>query len=63
MSRIDTKMRVARSLFRAIGTESGQTRHRFAGIVLGEGGGTTPRPWVGDRSASASRDLDGEDRA
>jgi hypothetical protein len=37
-----------------IGTELAQTRHDFAGIVIGVGGGTTPRPYrVGAETASA----------
>jgi hypothetical protein len=48
---------------RAIGTDATQTWHRSAVIVLGEGGGTTPRPWVGDaESAAASRGIDFGDR-
>ena len=38
----------------AVGTESAQTGHHFAGIVIGEGGGTTPRPYrVGADKAPA----------
>ncbi len=36
----------------AIGTKTSQTRASFAGIVLGEGGGTTPHPRVGERFGS-----------
>jgi hypothetical protein len=45
-----------------IGTKSARTRHRFAGIVHGEGGGTTPRPWVGKTGPSGAA-LRGEGTA
>jgi hypothetical protein len=42
----------------AIGTESAQTGHRFAGIVIGAGGGTTPRPYrVGAETAPAGSPM------
>lgn len=45
---------------RRIGTESAQTRHECTGIVFGEGGGTTPRPYrVGAETASAGFSLAG----
>jgi len=57
---IGTDMRVSRGHFHAIGTDPARTRHRFAGIVLGEGGGTTPRPWEGDpRRALAAAAVGG----
>ena len=34
-----------------IATKASLTWAHFAGTVLGVGGGTTPRPWVGERSA------------
>ena len=40
--------------------ESMQTRHRLAGIVLSEGGGTTPHPWVGDSSFAPSAEAWGD---
>ena len=44
-----------------IGTESAQTQHRFTGIVIGVGGGTTPRPYrVGAETDSAGLGLAGE---
>jgi hypothetical protein len=48
-------MTAVRESTQQIGTESAQTRHKFAGIVIGVGGGTTPRPYrVGAETATAS---------
>ncbi len=45
---------------RRIATESAQTGHRSVGIVIGVGGGTTPRPYrVGAETASAGFGLAG----
>jgi hypothetical protein len=42
----------------AIGTESAQTGHLFARIVIGEGGGTTPRPYrVGAETTPAGSPM------
>ena len=49
---------------REIVTKRSLTRHRFASIVFGEGGGATPRPLGGGPgSAVASRSADPGDRA
>jgi hypothetical protein len=46
---------------REIGTELAQTGHTFTGIVIGVGGGTTPRPYrVGAETDSAGSGVDAE---